>query len=43
MVQVNDTTKVKGHFIIYLRGCKEQICKMEESVPVHGVEYRWLK
>ena len=43
MAQVNDTTKVKGHFIIYLRGCKEQICKMKESVPVLGVEYRWFK
>ena len=42
MVQVNDTTKVKGHFI-YLRGCKEQICKMKESGSVLGVEYRWFK
>ena len=42
MAQVNDTTKVKGHSI-YLRGCKEQICKMKESVPVLGVEYRWFK
>ena len=39
MVQVNDTTKVKCHSI-YLRGCKEQICKKKESVPVLGVEYR---
>ena len=34
--------KVKGH-VIYLRGRKEQVCKMKEPGPVLSVKYRWLQ